>query len=357
MSSANSSPPSRRTSAWPVERRLRPVGDLAQQLVALGVAEGVVDVLEGVEVEDADARTAATAPPAAPRARAAAPPGWAARSAGRAATRAAAGRAARRCAGRPRPGWRPSAAPARRPASKPRWSPRRSSTASSPTGPLSPSSGTMMLSRRPWPSSQARCCGSRVLRRTSSVSPSPATACGAQPGRPAASPGRSAARRPSPVEADLDAVAVAERGADEGHPGALGVQDLPGLLQHPGQHVVHAGRVRHDLAEPVQPLEGEVPLAQPGVRAVPQQEDHRDDRDAAPPPRGRAPTPPRPSPRRPRRAAPGRRPRAASPGEHGGAHGSLDEPDDHADADGGEGGGRGGGEDPGTPPQLRGAAG
>ena len=40
----------------------------------------------------------------------------------------------------------------------------------------------MMLSRRPWSSSQPRCSGSRVPRRTSSVSPSPCTASAAQPG-------------------------------------------------------------------------------------------------------------------------------------------------------------------------------
>ena len=53
-STANSSPPSRATVAPFGPRLLEPVGDLADQLVADLVAEGVVDLLEVVEVDHHD---------------------------------------------------------------------------------------------------------------------------------------------------------------------------------------------------------------------------------------------------------------------------------------------------------------
>ena len=59
--------------------------------------------------------------------------------------------------------------------SKPRASPSRSSTASRPITPPSPRSGTMMVSRSRFRSSQARCRGSRVPRGTSTGRPSPTT--------------------------------------------------------------------------------------------------------------------------------------------------------------------------------------
>ena len=51
---ANSSPPSRPTSTPSPAAALDPPGDLGDDLVAREVAEGVVDGLEAVEVEDAD---------------------------------------------------------------------------------------------------------------------------------------------------------------------------------------------------------------------------------------------------------------------------------------------------------------
>ena len=97
------------------EGRGQPRGDLAQQAVAVRVPEGVVDVLEGVEVEDPHREPRwPGGGRAVPRSPAGAGPGWAARSEGRAGRRGAAGRPARRCAARPRPGWRRSRARARR---------------------------------------------------------------------------------------------------------------------------------------------------------------------------------------------------------------------------------------------------
>jgi len=50
-STANSSPPSRATVSTCRRGRLQPLADLQQQLVAVVVAEGVVDLLEAVQVD------------------------------------------------------------------------------------------------------------------------------------------------------------------------------------------------------------------------------------------------------------------------------------------------------------------
>ena len=133
------------------DRRRQPGADLDQQQVALLVAEGVVDVLEAVEVEDHDrgAGGRGRRPPRRARwpAGAAAAPGWAGRSARRAAPRAGAGRPARRSAARRWRGWPPSPSAARRPgrscarrrAGRPR--------SSAPRTPAPPRSGTATASR------------------------------------------------------------------------------------------------------------------------------------------------------------------------------------------------------------------
>ena len=87
ISTANSSPPKRATVSPGRTEAAQPLGHLDQQLVAGGVAEAVVDLLEAVEVEEQHrptAASAATAPasalldPVAGTAR-----GWPARSASR----------------------------------------------------------------------------------------------------------------------------------------------------------------------------------------------------------------------------------------------------------------------------------
>ena len=111
---ANSSPPSRATVTPGPAAVAEAVGDLADQLVADVVAEGVVDGLEAVQVDDHDRRRGtARRRRAATRCvgqRRAGARGWAGRSARRAARRGAAARSASRCAARPRRGWPRSAA-------------------------------------------------------------------------------------------------------------------------------------------------------------------------------------------------------------------------------------------------------
>ena len=114
---ANSSPPRRATVSSSPQQARQALADLAQHLVAVVVAERVVDLLEAVEVEQHHGHAGAGAPGdrgwragcACGRGR-----GWAARSARRA------GRGARRSApGGPRAGRRPSAAPGAAGASAP----------------------------------------------------------------------------------------------------------------------------------------------------------------------------------------------------------------------------------------------
>ena len=213
------------------DRRPQPGADLDQQQVAVLVAEGVVDVLEPVEVEDHDRGAAGAAVgDLVERGRQLALQRGAVGQAGQRVVQRLVPQlvhAARRSAARRWRGWPPSRAAARRRRSKLRTSPSRSVTTSTPRTPAPPRSGTATASRAPCASSQRRSSASRVPRGISSGSPSPTTR---ESSHWSCRRRRLPRTRPSrPIGAEPDVRDVAAVGRDEGDLGPLGVQQLPGL--------------------------------------------------------------------------------------------------------------------------------
>ncbi len=154
--------------------------------------------------------------------------------------------------------------------SKVRTSPSRSATVMVPMTPASPRSGTTTASGAPSSASRRRWASS--LRAAGQQL---GGAAGGDPRVDRAGPHEHVGLAPhqavAAVDADVRGRSAARR--QEHHVGALGVQQLLGLQQHRAQHALHLRVRAHRLAEPVEPLQGQVALGQGGVRAVGQQHD------------------------------------------------------------------------------------
>ena len=239
------------------------------------MAEGVVDVLEAVEVEDHDGAAGgpAVADVVEQRGEPALQEGAVGQPGERVVQRLVAQlrRSARRSAGRRWRGWPRSPAGGRRRPRRCGRRPCRSVTTRAPRTPAPPRSGTATASRaavgvEPGAASSrvrvghgraAGGCPRHDLARAATGPPGPA-ASSERVSRPLA-PSRTRATAPP-------------AGADEDDLGALGVQQLLGLGQDAAQDLVDLGRAGDGLAEAVEPLQAQVPVGQRGVGPVAQQQ-------------------------------------------------------------------------------------